>query len=431
MHLKRLTIENIRAIDNFSLEFAKGTEAGWHVILGSNGSGKSSVIKAFALMCMGEREAYAARQDYTKWIRRGTEVARINGSFEIDRDFDQVSGGGQPPKRPIQTRVEIELVDDIFDTTAELTFDGERHSRTIWGGGAGWFSASFGPFRRFTGGDRLYDRLFVSNRRLAPHLTALGEDVALTEVVSWLTNLHVRTLQQAKAGEEETAQVILDFLLDFVNQNEFLPHGALLSRVYNDQILVTDGNHNIIELELLSDGYRSALSLVFELIRQMFELYGVDAVLASRSEDGRSLNLPGVIAIDEIDAHLHPTWQERIGKWLTDAFPNLQFIVTTHSPIVCRSIGEADGSFRGSVWVLPTPGSGNEPRKILGDELNDLVFGDVLEAYGTHLFGSDMGRSSKSEQLFERLATLNSMKKRKNLTKEQEVERINLISLLI
>ncbi|MCP6134773.1 hypothetical protein NL393_36910, partial [Klebsiella pneumoniae] len=83
------------------------------------------------------------------------------------------------------------------DTNASLTFTGERHSRTIWGGAPGWFAASFGPFRRFTGGDRIYDRIFLSNRRLAPHLTALGEDVALTEAMAWLTSLHVERLQSS------------------------------------------------------------------------------------------------------------------------------------------------------------------------------------------------------------------------------------------
>ena len=45
----------------------------------------------------------------------------------------------------------------------------------------------------------------------------------------------------------------------------------------------------------------------------------------------------GVILIDEIDAHLHPAWQKRIGFWLKAHFPNIQFIVTTHSPFICQA----------------------------------------------------------------------------------------------
>jgi predicted ATP-binding protein involved in virulence len=45
-------------------------------------------------------------------------------------------------------------------------------------------------------------------------------------------------------------------------------------------------------------------------------------------------NLSGVVLIDELDAHLHPTWQRQIGSWLKSCFPNLQFIVATHSPFI-------------------------------------------------------------------------------------------------
>ena len=41
--------------------------------------------------------------------------------------------------------------------------------------------------------------------------------------------------------------------------------------------------------------------------------------------------------IDEIDAHLHIAWQKRIGFWLKEHFPNIQFIVMTHSPFVCQA----------------------------------------------------------------------------------------------
>ena len=56
------------------------------------------------------------------------------------------------------------------------------------------------------------------------------------------------------------------------------------------------------------------------------------------TNDCASINqVPGVVIIDEIDAHLHVSWQRRIGSWLTSHFPNIQFIVTTHSPYICRS----------------------------------------------------------------------------------------------
>jgi len=72
MYLRRFTIRNIRSIKEIEMEFSRGQESGWHVILGSNGSGKSSVVRSFALMMMGEKEAYASRQDFSRWMRDPT-----------------------------------------------------------------------------------------------------------------------------------------------------------------------------------------------------------------------------------------------------------------------------------------------------------------------------------------------------------------------
>lgn len=51
------------------------------------------------------------------------------------------------------------------------------------------------------------------------------------------------------------------------------------------------------------------------------------------------ITLPGVVAVDEIDAHLHPGWQQLIGDWFVNRSPNMQSLVTTHSPIICRAAG--------------------------------------------------------------------------------------------
>lgn len=425
MYLRRLLIQNVRAISSALLEFRPGEEAGWHVILGANGAGKSAIIKSIALTCMGERESYASRQDFRTWIRAGEEQADISGSFLIHKEFDELSGSGQLPQKPVSTLVEIE-VDDWEDHLAEIRFSGERHSRTIWGGGNGWFSASFGPFRRFTGGDRVYDRLFVSNKRLAPHLTALGEDVALTEAFDWLSHLHSERLQDERNNSPSKAGIIVDFIVDFFNRTNFLPHNAKIEEIYTKRVYIKDGVGKVVPIDQLSDGYRSALSLTVELIRQMFELYPNETVLKSFDRQNLTINLPGLVAIDEIDAHLHPTWQQRIGRWLTKHFPHIQFIVTTHSPIVCRSIVDSEGSIKGSAWLLPTPGNEGEFRRITDDNLNSLIYGDILDAYGTSLFGDDIEISEHGHQLRARLAQLNLKAIDSSLSEREKEERKSL-----
>ncbi|WIY70023.1 ATP-binding protein [Aquidulcibacter paucihalophilus] len=408
------------------MEFEKGEEAGWHVILGTNGSGKSSVIRSFALMMMGEREAYASRQDFNRWIGYNKNSARISGTISADFDFDGFSKQGAVPKRPITPEVVIERSELSYARAADLSFKGEGTPRTIWGTGDGWFSASFGPFRRFTGGDRIYDRLFVSNKRLAPHLTALGEDVALTEALSWLSSLFVKSLQDEKSNTPSTAGDILNGVLTFINDSKFLPHDAKIEFISDDAVLILDGNGNLVSIDQLSDGYRSALSLTLEILRQMFELFGHAKVFRALELNSRQIMLPGVVAIDEVDAHLHPTWQRDIGRWLTRCFPNIQFIVTTHSPIVCRAVANDDGVITGGVWKLPAPGSDDLARRIEGTELEQLIFGDVLDAYGTELFGEGVTRSPVGGRMVERLAELNLRAIDHGLTEEEKREQAHL-----
>lgn len=425
MYVRKFAIENIRSIEKLEMEFHKGKEPGWHVILGTNGSGKSSVIRSFALLAMGEKEAYAARQDFSRWIKNGSASGSISGSFSADLNYDALAGGGKPPERLIQCAITL-APNDLPGGQVSATFSGERTKRTIWGQAQGWFSASFGPFRRFTGGDRIYDRLFVSNRRLAPHLSALGEDVALTEALNWLTSLHIEALQDEKTGMESQARKTLELVTKFINESSFLPHNARIHDVTNDAVLLKDGNGAIVSLDQLSDGYRSALSLTLELVRQMFELYGYQAMQKGMSQDLGQIMIPGVVAIDEVDAHLHPTWQRDIGRWLTAKFPLIQFLVTTHSPIVCRAVSGDDGVVRGSIWRLPPPGSGEEFGQVEEPELGQLLYGDVLDAFGTGLFGSNVLRSPSGKKKVKRLAELNTKALKQSLSNEEAMERRQL-----
>lgn len=425
MYLRRFLIENVRSIRRFEMEFEKGAEAGWHVILGTNGAGKSSVIRSLALLLMGEREAYASRQDFSRWVRSSEQAARITGTLTSDPEFDSVSRRGPPSKKPISPEVTIRKGSDSLSRGAELDFRGENVSRTVWGDGEGWFCASFGPFRRFTGGDRIYDRLFVSNPRLAPHLTALGEDVALTEALGWLSAEHVRALQDERTGHSK-ARDLVDIVTLFINSSEFLPHGALIEEITDTQVLVRDGNDNIVPLDQLSDGYRSALSLTLEIIRQMFTLYGFERMMKAIDVEAGTVDAPGIVAIDEVDAHLHPTWQRDIGRWLTRCFPRVQFIVTTHSPIVCRPVADQTGEITGGIWRLPSPGSDDNAERISGPDLDLLVFGNVLDAYSTELFGRNVTRSAIGDSLLTRLTELNTLGLQRPLSPAEKEERRRL-----
>ena len=181
-----------------------------------------------------------------------------------------------------------------------------------------------------------------------------------------------------------------------------------------------DGAGVRLPVEQLSDGFRSVLSMTFELLRGMVVAYGEETFLDALDAGTTSIGLPGVVGIDEVDAHLHPAWQARIGGWLTSRFPNVQFFVTTHSPIICRS---AD---RGTIWRLPTPGTAEEAHQVTGQDWERLVHGSILDALDTACFGEDLTRSDASQRLMEELATLNMRRSRGRLAEDEERRRQEL-----
>ena len=184
----------------------------------------------------------------------------------------------------------------------------------------------------------------------------------------------------------------------FINQPDFLPYQVRLSEVSSKGVEFIDGNDRELLVEDLSDGYRSILSMTFELIRQLSRAYAPSYIF---NDDKTKIVAPGVVLIDEIDAHLHPTWQRRIGLWLREHFPKIQFIVTTHSPLICQA---ADV---GTVWRLPRPGTDESGIMLSGFELDRLLYGNVLDAYSTEAFGEDINRSEESKKKLQRLAKLN------------------------
>lgn len=99
--------------------------------------------------------------------------------------------------------------------------------------------------------------------------------------------------------------------------------------VENGHFKIFQSNKEPYGFQHLSSGFSSILSIYVELMMNV----EVKNVLPNE--------LQGIVVIDEIDAHLHISLQKRIFSFLTDSFPNIQFIVTTHSPFVVMSVSDA------------------------------------------------------------------------------------------
>jgi predicted ATP-binding protein involved in virulence len=98
-------------------------------------------------------------------------------------------------------------------------------------------------------------------------------------------------------------------------------------------VVFEKGTNTRYKVSQLSDGYRGMLALVMDLARRMAIVHA-----SAPNQDESILSMPAIVLIDEIEMHLHSSWQQSVLTTLLDIFPNTQFIVTTHSPQVLTSI---------------------------------------------------------------------------------------------
>lgn len=99
-----------------------------------------------------------------------------------------------------------------------------------------------------------------------------------------------------------------------------------------------------LKLGQLSDGFRTLLMLVIDLVRRIADCHPPLEGEADSAE--RWSQVPAVVLIDEVDAHLHPSWQKTVLRNLLNAFPRAQFFVTTHAPLVLAAEQDA------AIWLL-------------------------------------------------------------------------------
>ncbi len=81
----------------------------------------------------------------------------------------------------------------------------------------------------------------------------------------------------------------------------------------------------------LSDGYRNMVAMLADISYRAIRLN-------PHLEQDAAKKTKGIVLIDELDMHLHPKWQRRIVQDLQNAFPDMQFIATTHSPFILQSL---------------------------------------------------------------------------------------------
>jgi energy-coupling factor transporter ATP-binding protein EcfA2 len=349
MYLQECTIRNIKCFEEIKLDFRNldGSPRLWNVIIGENGTGKTTLLQAIAIALLGEKAASVLLPRPTGWVRQGAAVGEIEATILPDSgDVEGAPGntpGSQRPSKPMKARYALlEQSQELDKHFYEGPTIVERHARdrsrlqriqrqmTF-----GWFAAGYGPYRRLGGGSRDASQIAEFENREARFVTLFREDAALTQTIQWLMDLDNGRRDNSNQGHQRYCEMLLDQITNVLN-SRLLPDEVQLKEINSRGVFFERPGGSEVALSDLSDGYRAMLSLAIDLLRHLTQAFN-----DLRQHTSSWLEyVNGVVLIDELDAHLHPTWQREIGHWFRDTFPRLQFIVATHSPFIAQAADE-------------------------------------------------------------------------------------------
>jgi len=405
MYIDKIILKNIKGFEELEFSLSRGNDeyAGWTVFTGDNGAGKSTLLKAIAVALTGKDTARSLQPSFHRWIREGAgaQDAKIELLVVPEKGVDDFSSGGRISDKIFPASISLKSIGketsvDIPETVKNKKTPAERG---LWSTEShGWFSCGYGPFRRVFGASPEATRLMVEPMT-ERFVTMFQEAASLYEVDQWLRNLNHKKLE---GKTTESAQ--LDLLLEIL-RDDLMPNQITVDRVDSDGLWLKDRNGLQLAWSEMSDGYRSALALLADILRHLISAYGLEG-LTERGDDNKlRVTRGGVVLIDEIDAHLHPEWQREIGFWLKRHFPKIQFLVTTHSPIICQA---AD---KNGLFVLPEPGSYAKPRALTTEEYNQVIASRPDTILLSSAFGLQNTRSPRAVEGRAELSKLQAKKR--------------------
>ena len=247
--------------------------------------------------------------------------------------------------------------------------------------------------------------------RVARFATMFREDATLAECEIWLKDLNHKKLE---GRQRESA--VLSEVLQLLN-HDFLRNGLQVEKIDSEGLWLKQPNDIVLPLSEMSDGYRASLAMLTDILRHMVDVYGFTNLI---SEVNGAFIVPheGVILIDEMDSHLHPEWQRKIGFWLKERFPRVQFIVTSHSPFVCQAADDC------SIYHLPPPGRLEDPFQIKPQEYWKIVRSKVDAIYLSPAFAMEYTRSPRAVEARRKHAELRAKAAARSLSAPEKQQLI-------
>jgi energy-coupling factor transporter ATP-binding protein EcfA2 len=307
--LQVIAFRRIQSLDFIRCQGAEGSvpsRGQWTLLLGDNGTGKTSLLWAISLALQDEKVAYGLMANLSSPMIRGKNA---ESKVTLDSSRGEFSFGIENTDRQEKFAVPPSAADFMV---------------VAYGNARG--SAFGGP-----------DRAVELDRPMDDVGTLFGMRTFLVHAETWLRNLEHRELKKKNLVKSPS-------LYDTVRS-------TLLSILPGIDKMEIDENHVRFSgpavgdciLGSLSDGYATTLGWVVDMMaRWIYEQQKMDVEI----KPNFNLEMTGLALLDELDLHLHPRWQVRIVSDLRKAFPKMSFMATTHNPLTLL------GAEPGEVHVL-------------------------------------------------------------------------------
>lgn len=335
MKIKEITIQNFKGFERKQFAF----DPDFNVAIGNNATGKSTMLHAIQVALGGYLQCLdiPGASVYRRQFKTGEAYVKWN---EIERSYLKSSTPTQ-----ISTRAGFpNLNEDISWTRVMLKNNTTSHNKRDVGELMKAVTqlmerkknaailmpivASFGTERTVAQQRKAHKAQSRRTSREKAFLAALSEKVDFNGVIEWMHNYedglrYEKEFPGTKEAVINTIQIAIPFLKNVSYNSYYLEFEA---EVTVDQHHIGKTLHSH-----MSDGLKAMLNLVAELAFRCVILNGFKGTEAVAETEG-------VVLIDELDMHLHPNWQRHVVADLRAAFPNIQFIVTTHSPFIVQSL---------------------------------------------------------------------------------------------
>ncbi|MCO6437305.1 MAG: AAA family ATPase [Phycisphaerae bacterium] len=294
MYLTRIRLKNVRCFESLDLRLgASAQPTRLAVVVGDNATGKTALMRSIALgLCDESSAAGLMKESDEGYIRRGCQRATIT--------LDLFSPTRR--KEPLQIRTTIERI-----KPGRIAVDRVRQSTNPAKGAFPWhalFLAAYGAGRGVAGTGDVAD------------YTPINAVYNLFNYTEGLQNPELMLRRHSNGAQIEKA------LTEFTRTK----------KVHRKKsgVLVDGPWGNDMPLRDLADGYRGAILWLTDLL-------GWAVAFNPKLHDLAQLR--GIVLIDELEEHMHARWQRTVIDDLRHILPGVQFLVTTHSPLIASSVG--------------------------------------------------------------------------------------------